>query len=62
VSFLPDPPHDRAKLLVEDLRAGRLVPKALLILHLEIERAMAAAPVVRNEMVGDVRVPVSLAR
>jgi hypothetical protein len=58
-SFLPDPMYQRAKLVVDDMRAGRLVPKALLALHLELERALALAPVVRNEVVGDIRIPVS---
>jgi hypothetical protein len=61
MSFLPDPAHQRAKLVVDDMRAGRIAPKALLALHLELERALSLAPVVRNEVVGDIRIPVTLA-
>jgi hypothetical protein len=60
-SFLPDAAHQRVKLVVDDMRAGRIVPKALLSLHLELERALAVAPVVRNEVVADIRIPVTLA-
>lgn len=56
--FLPDVAHQRAKLLVADLRAGRLVPKAILALQLELDLALAAAPVRYNEVTADIVIPV----